>query len=194
MRAWFRDKRREEDIDALISGLNWCTGSRAPCAADSVPTPRQDLVTARVRESVGRSLPTFAIPGQRVTLLKLQRGRGVCGTRDGGLSLASFIAVSPRVEAVVLRSRQEISEMNERLGDHSLASNRGRHLQLVRALLKRDMVIEVGEVRQHAGVFLVEKQGKDTHWLIIDRCECQQPAFLASTWSQFGDLRGAEPC
>ena len=36
-----------------------------------------------------------------------------------------------------------------------------RYLQLVRALLKRDMVtlIEVNEVREHAGVFLVENQG-----------------------------------
>ena len=41
--------------------------------------------------------------------------------------------------------------------DKTLASNRRRYLQLARALLKRDMVtlIEVDEVREHAGVFLV---------------------------------------
>ena len=59
--------------------------------------------------------------------------------------------------------------MEERLGiipnmDKTLASNRWRYLQLVRALLKRDM----GEVRGHAGVFLVEKPGKDTQRPIID--------------------------
>ena len=177
-------------MNALISSLYWCSGSRAPFAADSVPAPRQDLVTA-----------TFAIPGQRVAFLKLLCGRGVYDTRDGGLSLASFRSVSkismpattagsPSVETVatgetcqylengmerMLRSRQEISEMKERLGiipfmDKTLASNRRRCLQFVRALLKRDMVtlIEVDEVREHAGVFLVEKPGKDTQRLIID--------------------------
>ena len=75
----------------------------------------------------------------------------------------------------MLRSREEISEMKERLGiilhmDKTLASNRRHYLQLVRALLKRDMVspVEVDEVREHAGVFLVEKSGKDTQRLIID--------------------------
>ena len=201
VRAWLRDKRREEDVNALISSLNWCSGSRAPFAADSVPTPRQYLVKARVRELVDRSLPTFAIPGQRVAFLKLLRGRDVYDTRDGGLSLASFRSVlkismptttagSLRVETAVtgetrqylengmermLRSRQEISEMKERLGiipkmDKTLASNRRRYLQLVRALLKRDMVtlIDVDEVLEHAGVFLVEKPGQDTQRLIID--------------------------
>ena len=175
VRAWLRDKRREEDVNALISSLNWCSGSRAPFAAVSVPTPRQDLVTARVKELVDRSLPTFAIPGQRVAFLKLLRGRGVYDARDGGLSLASFRSVSKismptttagshRVETRqylengmerMLRSKQEISEMKERLGiipymDTTLASNRRRYLQLARALLKRDMVnlIEVDEVRE----------------------------------------------
>ena len=68
----------------------------------------------------------------------------------------------------MLGSRQEISEMKERLGiipnmDRTLAINRRRCLQLVRALVKRDMVnlIEADEVRQRVGVFLVEKtQGK----------------------------------
>ena len=167
-----------------------------------MPTPRQDLVAARVRELVNRSLPTIAIPGQRVAFLKLLRGRGVYDTRDGGLNLASFRSVSkislpattaarsPRVETVVtgetrqylengmermLRSRQEISEMKERLGiipcmDKTLAPNRRHYLQLARALLKRDLItlIEVDEVREHAGVFLVEKPGKDTQRLIID--------------------------
>ena len=77
-------------MNALISSLNWCSGSRAPLAADLVPTPRQDLVTTLVRELVDRSLPTFAIPGQRVAFLKLLRGRGVYDTRDGGPSLVSF--------------------------------------------------------------------------------------------------------
>ena len=75
----------------------------------------------------------------------------------------------------MLRSRQEISEMKERLEiipymDKTLASNRRRYLQLMRAFLKRDMVtlIEVDEVREHAGVFLVGKPGNDTQRLIID--------------------------
>ena len=93
------------------------------------------------------------------------------------ISLPASTAGSSRVETVVtgetrqclendmermLRSRQEISEMKERL--------RRRYLQLVRALLKRDLVtlIEVDEVRERAGVFLVEKLGKDTQRLIID--------------------------
>ena len=74
----------------------------------------------------------------------------------------------------MLRSRQEISEMKERLGiipymDRTLASNQRRHLQLVRALMKRDMVnlIETDEMRERVGVFLVEKPGKDTQRLII---------------------------
>ena len=48
--------------------------------------------------------------------------------------------------------------------DKTLASNRRRYLQLLRAPLKRDLVtlIDVNEVREHAGVFLVEKPGK-TH-------------------------------
>ena len=69
----------------------------------------------------------------------------------------------------MLRSRQEFSEMKERLGitpnmDKTLASNRSRYLQVERAFLKRDLVtlIEVDEVREHAGVFLVEKPGKDS--------------------------------
>ena len=66
VRAWLRDKRRGEDINALISSLYWCSWSRAPFASDSATTPRQELVIARVRELVDRSLPTFAIPGQRV--------------------------------------------------------------------------------------------------------------------------------
>ena len=82
VRAWLRDQRREEDINALISSLHWCCGSRVPFASDSVT------------ELVDRSLPTFAIPGQRVAFLKLLRGRGVYDTRDGGLSLASFRSVS----------------------------------------------------------------------------------------------------
>ena len=70
VRAWLRDKSHEEDVNALS---RVCSGSRAPFAADSVPTLRRDLVTARVRELVDRSLPTFAIPGQRVAFLKLLR-------------------------------------------------------------------------------------------------------------------------
>ena len=68
-----------------------------------------------------------------------------------------------------------MERMKQRLGiipcmDRTLASNRRCYLQLVRALLKRDMVslTEVDEVREHAGVFLVEKPGKDTQRLIID--------------------------
>ena len=179
--------------------LNWCFGSRAPFASDSVPTPRQDLVIALIRELVDRSLPTFATSGQRLAFMKLLRGRDVYDTRDGGLSLTSFRSVSkismpttnegsPRVETVatsetrqspengtdrILRSRQEISEMKERLGIipyWALASNQRRYLQLVRALLKRDMVslIEADEVRERVGVVLVEKLGTDTQRLIID--------------------------
>ena len=47
VRAWLCDKKREEDINALISSLNWCSGLKAPVAVDSVHTSRQDL-TARV--------------------------------------------------------------------------------------------------------------------------------------------------
>ena len=87
------DKRREEDVNALVSGLN-----------SVVPTPRQDLVTARVRELVDRSLPTFAIPGQRVAFLKLLRGRGVYDMHDGGqfsfcvknLVASDHCGISPR--------------------------------------------------------------------------------------------------
>ena len=57
--------------------------------------------------------------------------------------------------------------MKDRLGispymDKTLASNRRRCLQLVPALLKRDMVtlFEVDEVREHAGVLLVGKTVK----------------------------------
>ena len=129
------------------------------------------------------------------------RGRGVYDTCDGGLSLASFRSVSkismptttagsPRVETVVtgetrqcfehgmermLRSRQEISEMKERLGIiphmyRTLASNQRRYLQLVRAFMKRDMVnlIEADEVRERVGVFWLEKPGQNTQRLIID--------------------------
>ena len=64
-------------------------------------------MTARVRELVDRSLPTFAIPGQRVAFLKLLRGRGVYDMRDGGFLSVSKISVpattagSPFVETVV---------------------------------------------------------------------------------------------
>ena len=30
LRAWLRNERREEGINALISSLNWGSGSRAP--------------------------------------------------------------------------------------------------------------------------------------------------------------------
>ena len=53
--------------------------------------------------------------------------------------------------------------------DKTLASDRRRYLQLARALLTRDLVtlIEVDEVREHAGVFLVDKPGTGTQRLII---------------------------
>ena len=64
----------------------------------------------------------------------------------------------------MLRSKQENSEMEERLGiipymDKTLARNRRLYLQLVCALFKLDLttLIEVDEVREHAGIFLVEK-------------------------------------
>ena len=128
--------------------------------------------------------------------------------------MSTTIAGSLRVETVVtgethrypesgmermLRSRQEISEMKERLEitlymDMTLASNRSRYLQLVRALLKRGMVnlIKADEVRERVGVILVENQGKYT--TTDYRCEDQHAAFLASTWSQLGDVRRSEPC
>ena len=72
----------------------------------------------------------------------------------------------------MLRSRHDISEMKERLGitspsphmDKTLAFNRRRYVQLVRALLKKDLVtlVEVDEVHEHAEVFLVENRGQ-TH-------------------------------
>ena len=77
----------------------------------------------------------------------------------------------------------------------TLASNRRRYLQFVRALLKRDMVtlIEVDEVRENAGVFLVEQRGKDTQRLIID-VRVRKTSFFTSTAGQFGDLRRPESC
>ena len=106
------------------------------------------------------------------------------------ISLPITTAGSHRVESVVtgetrqylengmermLRSRQESMEIEERLGivpymDKTLASSRRRYLQLVRALLKRDLVtlIDANEVREHPCVSLVEKPGNDTQQLIID--------------------------
>ena len=98
-------------------------------------------MTAQIRELLDRSLPTFAIQGQRVTLMKLLRDREVYDTRDDGFSLTSFRSVSKismstitagshRVETVmtgetrrylendmerILRGRREISEMKDRL-------------------------------------------------------------------------------
>ena len=169
--------------------------------------------SARVRESVDRSLPKFAIPGQRVAFLKLLRCRGVYDTRYGGLSLASFRSVSkismptttpgsPRVETHqylengmerMLRSKQETSEMKELFGDNSLPWTKlwRRNLQLVRALLKRNMVnmIEADEVRERVGVFLVDLSGKDSQRLIIDAM-VSNFHFL----KQLGDVRRSEPC
>ena len=67
--------------------------------------------------------------------------------------------------------------------DKTLASNWRRSLQLVRALLKRDMVnlIEADEVRERVGVFLVEKPRKDTQRLIID-ARCISCPHLESAW------------
>ena len=76
----------------------------------------------------------------------------------------------------------------------TLASNRRRYLQLVRALIKRDLVtlIEVDEVREHAGVFLEENQGKYT---ATDCCrEGQQHAFSTPAQGQLGDFGGPESC
>ena len=146
VRAWLSDKRHEEDANALVSSLNWCSGFEAPPATDLVPTPRQTLVIAWVRELVDRSLATFAIPGLRAAFFKLLRGRGVYDARDGALSLASFRSVSKislpnttagshRVDSVVtgetrqyfengmermLRSRQETAEMKEQNVQESL--------------------------------------------------------------------------
>ena len=127
VRARLREKRREEDINVLISSLNWCSGSRVSFASDSAAITRQELTIARVRELVDRSLPTFAIPGQRVTFLKLLRGRDVYDSRDSGLSLVSFrsvskismsttITTSPRVEKVVTgETRQYLKNDMERM-------------------------------------------------------------------------------
>ena len=69
----------------------------------------------------------------------------------------------------MLRSRHEVAEIQEKAGitfcvGRTLTSNRKRYLQLVRALMKRDLVtlIPLEEVREHAGVFLVEKPGKNS--------------------------------
>ena len=100
----------------------------------------------------------------------------------------------------MLGSRQQISEIKGRLGiipnmDRTLTSNRRSCLQLVRALMKSDMVnlIEADEVRERVGVFLVEKP-RERYTTADNRCEGQQPAFLAPTWSQLGDVRRSEPC
>ena len=74
----------------------------------------------------------------------------------------------------MLRSRHDISEMEERLGitpymDKTLTFNRRRYVQFVRALLTKDLVtlIQVDEVREHAQIFLVEKPGTNTQRRII---------------------------
>ena len=125
-RAWLSDKRCEEDVNALISSLNWCSGSKTPFATDLVPTPRQDLLSAG-QGVVHQSLPMFAIPGRRAAFLKLLRGRCVYDARDGGLSLANFrsmskislpttTAGSPRVESVVTgETRQSLENGMERM-------------------------------------------------------------------------------
>ena len=136
VRAWLRDKRTPIPLSRVSVG--------APGQERRLQLIRclhRDKIR-RVRELVDRSLPTFAIPGQRVPFLMLLRGRGVYDTRDGGLSLASFRSVSKislpattagshRVETSVtgetrqhlengmermLRSRQDISDMKKRLG------------------------------------------------------------------------------
>ena len=59
VRAWLRDKRREEDVNALISRPNWCSGSRAPFAADSVPTE------TRSGDSAGQGVSRSVTPDVR---------------------------------------------------------------------------------------------------------------------------------
>ena len=110
--------------------------------------------------------------------LKLLRGRGVCDARDGGLSLASFRSVSkismptttagsPRAVVTgetrqylengmerMLRSKQEISEMKERLGIIPHGQNFGLQSEALFTL------IEVVEVREHAVFSWWTKQGK----------------------------------
>ena len=80
MRAWLPDRRREEDINALIAGLNGCSGSMVPFASDSVLTPRQDLVTARVR-GASRSVTSDVRDPGTAAFVKLLRDRGVYDIR-----------------------------------------------------------------------------------------------------------------
>ena len=76
--------------------------------------------------------------------------------------------------------------------DKTLASS---YLQLVRALLKLDLVtlIDANEVREHPCVFLVEKPGKDTQRLIID-ARVSNMHFFASARSKLGNFRELESC
>ena len=77
VRAWLCDKRREEDVNALISSLNWCAGSRAPFAVDSTTAPRQNLVIARVQGACRSVTPNVRDPRTAREFLKLLRSRGV---------------------------------------------------------------------------------------------------------------------
>ena len=106
------------------------------------------------------------------------------------ISLPDSTQGSPSVESVVdagarqflednmvrmLRGTDEIDELKSTCGitphvDRVLASSRRRYGQLVRALISRGMVVLMlpSEVSEDAGVFLVEKKGKNQHRLIID--------------------------
>ena len=74
------------------------SGSRAPYAGDSVPTPRLDLVKTRVSESVDRSLPTSARAVACTTRAKVATNAWPVFDADGeGIIVASDKGgISPR--------------------------------------------------------------------------------------------------
>ena len=65
VRARLRDRRREDDSMAPSLPSIFAQVRGHPLLLIRRFTARQNVVTARVRELVDRTLPTFAIPGQR---------------------------------------------------------------------------------------------------------------------------------
>ena len=126
------------------------------------------------------------------------------------ISLPSSTAGSPAVETVVsdaarqflggdlqrmLRSNDEVKALKEAKKitpymDRILATSRRRYLQVIRALLKRDMVtmLDPSEVHEHVGLFFggEERQGDPE---VDHRCEGCQPALPTPTRCGSGDVR-----
>ena len=179
-------------LEVCAKVLEMCSW-RTMRSGSSVHPSIADIIVTSVLEFV--SWVCWQLPHRSLDVDDINRSRPLYTWRsvhiEGNCPSVNEVATGyPRVETVVtgetrqylengkvrmLRSRQEISEMKERLRiipfmDKTLASNRSHYLQLARALLKRDLVtlIVVDEVREHVGVFLYEKPWKDTQRRIID--------------------------